>query len=61
MTPRKQKSGLEMLLKQGREKFRIAENQLYYSEDDFKAAERKFLKECIIKDRCRLGVRDTLK
>jgi hypothetical protein len=46
--------GLKMLLKKGREKFRIAENRLYYSEADFKAAERKFLIECIINGRCRM-------
>lgn len=49
----KRKSGLKMLLKMGRKKFRIAENRDYYSAADFKAAERIFLKECIINDRCR--------
>jgi hypothetical protein len=54
MRTTKRKNGLQMLLKQGRKKFRIAENLDYYAAADFKAAERKFLKECIINDRCRM-------
>ena len=53
MTSQKRQNGLKALLKEGRKKFRIAENLRYYSPADFKAAERKFLKECIINDRCR--------
>ena len=37
-------SGLQLLLKKYRILFRIPENLHYYSEDDYRIAERKFLK-----------------
>jgi hypothetical protein len=49
----KRRRGLKKLLKYGRDKFRIEENRLYYSAADFRAAERKFIKACILNDRCR--------
>lgn len=36
--------GLELLIKKYREKFRISENLDYYSDEDLKKAEKKFLK-----------------
>ena len=36
--------GIELLLKKYQELFRISENLEHYSEPDFQAAERKFLK-----------------
>jgi hypothetical protein len=53
MNQRRHKQGIQKLLARGRRIFRSEENRCCYSETDFKAAERKFLKECIIKDRCR--------
>ncbi|MEN8246907.1 MAG: hypothetical protein ABFS43_18615 [Thermodesulfobacteriota bacterium] len=47
-----QNSGMERLLHQGRRRFRIPENLDYYSPEDFKAAEKKFLKLCLIKGGC---------
>jgi hypothetical protein len=44
--------GLEKMIKYGREAFRIPENLLYYSEEDFKDAEKKYLKLCVIGGRC---------
>jgi hypothetical protein len=44
--------GLRKILKQGKEAFRISENLEYYSEEDFRAAEKKFLKLCVIGGRC---------
>jgi hypothetical protein len=38
------RSGLQELLKKYRTIFRIPENLNYYSEEDFRLAERKFLK-----------------
>ena len=43
--------GIRKLLFEGRKKFRIAENLKYYSKKDFKAAEKLFLKECILNGR----------
>ncbi len=37
-------NGLELLIRRYREKFRIPENLEYYSDEDFKRAEKKFLK-----------------
>lgn len=36
--------GIELLIKKYREKFRISENLNYYSDEDLKRAEKKFLK-----------------
>ena len=48
----KSDEGIRKLLSEGRKKFRVAENLQYYSEEDFKAAEKLFLKECILNGRC---------
>ena len=37
-------NGLELVIKKYREKFRIPENLEYYSEEDLRLAEKKFLK-----------------
>ena len=37
-------NGLELLLKKYREQFRTCENLDHYSKEDFKKAEKKFLK-----------------
>ncbi len=37
-------TGLELLIKKYRAKFRISENLNHYSPEDFKKAEKKFLK-----------------
>jgi len=36
--------GLELLIKKYRKKFRISENLDYYTDEDLKKAEKKFLK-----------------
>ncbi len=38
------KTGIELLLKKCREKFRIPENLNHYSAEDYRIAERKFIK-----------------
>lgn len=48
----KYNEGLQKMLKNGKEAFRIPENLLYYSEKDFKEAEKKYLKLCVIGGRC---------
>ena len=48
----KYNDGLQKILKRGKEAFRIAENLKYYSEEDFKEAEKKYLKLCVIGGRC---------
>jgi len=47
-----QNKGMERLLRQGRRMFRIPENLDYYSLEDLKAAEKKFLKLCLIQGGC---------
>jgi hypothetical protein len=48
----KYNEGLQKILKNGKEAFRIPENLLYYSEEDFKDAEKKYLKLCVIGGKC---------
>jgi hypothetical protein len=40
----RQKNGIKLLLEKYRKKFRIAENLNHYSEENYKRAERKYLK-----------------
>lgn len=40
--------GLKLLLRKYRKIFRISENLDYYSEKDYQAAERKFLKYALV-------------
>jgi hypothetical protein len=40
----KNKYGIRLLIKRYRSLFRTPENQNYYSEEDYRQAERKFLK-----------------
>jgi hypothetical protein len=44
--------GLRRLIRQGRELFRIRENTQYYSVEDYREAEKKFIKVCILEGRC---------
>lgn len=46
--------GLRRLLRKGRRRFRITENLRHYAKKDLKKAEKRFLVECVLKDRCRL-------
>lgn len=41
------KNGLESILLQYKKNFRISENLDYYSQEDLKKAEKKFVKLCI--------------
>jgi uncharacterized protein (DUF2344 family) len=49
---RSEKSGKKQLIKKYRKKFRIRENLDHYSEEDLRAAEKKFLKMCLTKGQC---------
>ena len=42
------KTGLELLIRECRKRFRIPENINHYSAEDFREAEKKFLKLCLI-------------
>jgi hypothetical protein len=42
----KKPTGINLLLKECRRRFRIPENLDHYSEKDFKEAEKKFIKLC---------------
>jgi len=48
----KTNEGIRRLVARGREAFRIHENLNFYSEKDYKAAEKKFIKLCVIGQRC---------
>jgi hypothetical protein len=39
--------GIELLVEKYRNEFRRSENTNYYSQDDYKEAERKFVKLCL--------------
>jgi hypothetical protein len=43
------RNGIERLVRKAKSDFRIPENLNYYSEEDFRLAERKYLRLCIIK------------
>jgi hypothetical protein len=47
MKKSKKKSGIHLLLKKYRTMFRIPENQNHYSEEDYRNAERMFLKHAL--------------
>lgn len=44
--------GIRRLVERGREAFRITENLDFYSKKDYKVAEKKFIKLCIIGQKC---------
>lgn len=44
--------GLVRLIEKGREAFRISENLEFYSEEDYRQAEKKYIKFCIIGHKC---------
>lgn len=46
------KNGIKRLLKKGRQAFRVPENLEYYSEEDLKIAEKKFISLCVIGGKC---------
>jgi hypothetical protein len=48
----KKNEGIRLLIERGRQAFRIDENVNFYSEKDYKAAEKKFIKHCVIGQRC---------
>lgn len=48
----KRNEGIRLLVERGREAFRIQENINFYSEKDYKIAEKKFIKFCVIQQRC---------
>ncbi len=45
-------TGIQLLIKGAKKKFRVPENLNHYSAKDFKRAEKKFLKVCVLGGRC---------
>lgn len=45
-------TGLHKKIREGKRRFAIAENTDFYSTANYKAAERKFIKWCILEERC---------
>ena len=48
----KKGSGVKLLREMYRKKFRIPENTNYYSKEDLKKAEKKYVKLCLISGNC---------
>ena len=48
----KKASGVKLLKDMYRKKFRVAENMDYYSKEDLKKAEKKYVKLCLITGNC---------
>jgi len=48
----KKGSGVKLLREMYRKKFRIPENMNYYSKEDLKKAEKKYVKLCLIRGNC---------
>lgn len=44
--------GLVRLIEQGKDAFNISENTDFYSEKDYRQAEKKFIKLCVIGRKC---------
>ncbi len=53
---RAKNSGLRRLVERGRSLFRIRENTDHYSDADYREAEKKFVKLCILEGRCGSGM-----
>ena len=49
----KKGSGVKLLREMYRKKFRITENINYYSKEDLKKAEKKYVKLCLTTGNCR--------
>ncbi len=45
--------GIKLLREMYRKKFRIPENTDYYNREDYKKAEQKYVKLCLINGNCR--------
>ena len=58
MKKRKKKSGIYLLLKKYKTMFRIPENQNHYSGEDYRNAERMFLKHAL--EQRRIEMQDDL-
>ncbi|MDA8141626.1 MAG: hypothetical protein M0036_23530 [Desulfobacteraceae bacterium] len=54
--PRKDE-GLQKKIQLGKRMFRIAENTQHYSEEDYKQAEKQFIKYCVLEERCAYWVK----
>jgi hypothetical protein len=48
----KKGSGVKLLREMYRNKFRIPENTDHYSEEDYKKAEKKYVKLCLMTGNC---------
>jgi hypothetical protein len=51
-TGMRRNEGIRRLVEKGRTAFRISENVNFYSEKDYKAAEKKYIKLCVIGQKC---------
>ena len=48
------KNGFKLLKERYRKKFRIPENIKHYSKEDYKKAEKKYVKLCLMTGNCEL-------
>ena len=51
----KKGSGFKLLRDLYRKKFRIPENMDYYSKEDYKKAEKKYVKLCLLNGNCEIS------
>ena len=47
---KKSAEGIKLLIQRCREEFRRTENKNFYADEDYKAAERKFVKFCLLNE-----------
>lgn len=45
-------NGIKALIERYRKKFRVSENLDYYSKEDYRRAEKKYLKFCLTTGKC---------
>jgi len=50
--PEPRNVGIKLLIKKAKKKFRIPENLSFYSEKDYKKAEKKYIKTYVLGGRC---------
>lgn len=45
-------TGLRRIIRRGKRMFNIPENTDYYSAENYRAAEKKFIKRCVLEGKC---------
>ena len=48
-------TGLRRMIRKGRQRFQIPENTNHYSPENYKQAEKKYIKWCVLEGKCSLA------